>query len=126
MLQLRSELCASLDLREDEVPFIGELIEVREDEKEWEGAIERLLHNFGLSLLVADRHYKAVAEWVDRTHLKGRLIYYRTRPTRDPSVPEIHPDSVVRKLSIRPRHRILHLARTGTGSQGSTTSAAVI
>ena len=101
MLQLRSELCASLDLREDEVPFIGELIEVREDEKEWEGAIERLLHNFGLSLLVADRHYKAVAEWVDRTHLKGRLIYYRTRPTRDPSVPEIHPDSVVRKLSIR-------------------------
>ena len=34
-----------------------------------EGAIE--VHNFD-SLLVADRHYKAVAEWVDRTHLQGR------------------------------------------------------
>ncbi len=101
MLHLRRELCAALDLEEDEVPFIGELIEVRDDEKEWEGAIERLLHNFGLSLLVADRHYKAVAGWVDRTHLKGRLIYYRARVPRDPAIPELHPDSVVRKISIR-------------------------
>ena len=61
------------------MPFAGELIQVREDEKDWEGAAERLLRNFGLSLLVPDRHYARVADWVDRTHLRGRLVYFRVR-----------------------------------------------
>ena len=42
---------------------------MREEERDWEGAAERLLHSFGLSLLVPDAHYAGVAEWVDRTHL---------------------------------------------------------
>ena len=42
-----------------------------EDEQDWEGAAERLLHNFGLSLLVPDTHYQRVSDWVDRTHLRG-------------------------------------------------------
>jgi uncharacterized protein YPO0396 len=64
---------------------------VREDERAWEGAAERLLHGFALSLLVPDKHYAAVAGWVDATHLNGRLVYYRVqsrsgtvRPRRDP------------------------------------------
>jgi len=39
-------------LREADMPFAGELIQVREDERDWEGAAERLLRSFGLSLLV--------------------------------------------------------------------------
>ena len=34
--------------RRTEMPFAGELIQVREDERDWEGAAERLLHSFGL------------------------------------------------------------------------------
>ncbi len=45
-----------------DLPFAGELIQVRPEEQAWEGAAERLLHNFGLSLLVPDRHYTALAE----------------------------------------------------------------
>jgi len=44
--------------------LLPELLQVREDEKDWEGAAERMLRNFGLSLLVPDRHYAKVAEWV--------------------------------------------------------------
>ena len=62
--------------------FAGELLQVRAEEREWEGAIERLLHNFGLSLLVRDVHYSRVAEWVDRTHLGGRLVYFRVLKVR--------------------------------------------
>ena len=51
---MRSALCAALDLPEDDMPFAGELLQVREDERDWEGAAERLLRNFGLSLLVPD------------------------------------------------------------------------
>ncbi|MDZ7810478.1 MAG: hypothetical protein U5L11_10580 [Arhodomonas sp.] len=75
---------------------------MREDERDWEGAAERLLHNFGLSLLVPDGHYPAVADWVERTHLRGRLVYYRVREPRATQSPDLHPDSLVRKLAIRP------------------------
>jgi uncharacterized protein YPO0396 len=54
-IAMRRSLCQALNLAEDEMPFAGELLQVREDERDWEGAIERLLHGFGLSLLVPDR-----------------------------------------------------------------------
>ena len=101
MQQLRQVLCEALDLAEDDLPFAGELIQLREDERAWEGAAERLLHQFGLSLLVPDAHYPAVSAWVDRTHLSGRLVYYRVREWVGPRKPT-QPDSVVDKLEIKP------------------------
>ncbi len=38
------------------MPFAGELIQVREEEREWEGAAERMMRGFGLSLLVPEAH----------------------------------------------------------------------
>ena len=99
---MRSSLCAALDLEEDALPFAGELIQVREDARDWEGAAERVLRNFGLSLLVPDEHYADVAAWVDRTHLRGRLVYYRVRATRAPESIELHRDSLARKLALKP------------------------
>lgn len=101
-LAVRERLCEALALDEGTLPFAGELIQARAEETDWEGAIERLLHNFGLSLLVPDHHYAAVAEWVDRTQLQGRLIYFRVRDVRHTSSAELHPDSLVRKLAIKP------------------------
>lgn len=104
---MRTALCQALHLREDDLPYAGELIQVREDERDWEGAAERLLRGFGLSLLVPDANYAEVAEWVDRTHLKGRLVYFRVRTgakARDgrgePAA--LHPDSLARKLALKP------------------------
>ncbi len=102
MLELRQRLCDETRLDPETLPFAGELIQVHDDERDWEGAAERLLHNFGLSLLVPDDHYGAVAAWVDRTHLRGRLVYYRVRDRRDRPAGDLHPDSLVRKLAIRP------------------------
>lgn len=101
-IAMRRMLCAALHLAEEDMPFVGELIQVREEEKDWEGAAERLLRNFGLSLLVPDRHYARVAEWVDRTHLKGRLVYFRLREAGRAASTTLHPDSLVRKLVIKP------------------------
>src|SRR5699024_1474387 len=79
MLDIRTRLCAELELQESELPFVGELLKVRDNESDWEGIAERLLHNFGLSLLVPDALYKQVAQWVEQTHLAGRLVYFRIR-----------------------------------------------
>ena len=108
MLELRASLCAWLgDVRAEDLPFAGELIQVRDDASDWEGAIERLLHNFGLSLLVEDAHYPRVVEWVERTQLGARLVYYRVRGTRetrpgDRRIDAVEPHSLVRKLAIKP------------------------
>ena len=101
-IQIRAALCAALGLDVDDMPFAGELIQVREDERDWEGAAERLLRGFGLSLLVPDAHYKAVAEWVDSNHLRGRLVYFHVRSRKTSDLPELHRDSLVRKLAIKP------------------------
>jgi uncharacterized protein YPO0396 len=99
---MRAALCQALGLAGEDMPFAGELLQVREDERDWEGAAERLLRNFGLSLLVPDAHYADVAEWVDRTHLRGRLVYFRVRQGARADLPSLHRDSLARKLAIKP------------------------
>jgi len=101
-IQIRAAMCAALNLNVDDMPFAGELIQVRDDERDWEGAAERLLHGFGLALLVPDAHYKAVAEWVDGAHLRGRLVYFHVRPRKAAELPDLHRDSLVRRLAIKP------------------------
>ena len=102
MLELREQLCAGLELPVESLPFTGELLQVREEEHAWQGAIERVLHAFGLSLLVPDTHYPQVTQWANRTHLGGRLVYYRVHeePTARAHTP--HPQSLLRKLAIKP------------------------
>ena len=100
MLLLRESLCEALNIPESELPFAGELIQVRQDESTWEGAIERVLHGFGLSLLVAEAHYAAVSAYVDRTHLAGRLVYFRTAAEARPPAP-LAPQSLANKLEIK-------------------------
>jgi len=99
---MRARLCSALGLSEEAMPFVGELLQLHEDQRDWQGATERLLRNFGLSLLVPDAHYAAVAEWVDRTHLKGRLVYFRVRRGSRSDLPELQPDSLARKVAIKP------------------------
>lgn len=103
-IAVRDALCVALDLDPQTLPYAGELIQLRDDESDWQGATERLLRSFGLSLLVPDEHYAAVAEWVDRTRLRGRLVYYRVRERsgREAGAPSLHPDSLVRKLTVKP------------------------
>ena len=100
-MEMRTRLCEAHDLSEDEVPFAGELLRVRPEERDWEGAAERLLHSFALSLLVPDRVYAQVADWVDRTHLRGRLVYFRVRPTGPGPRVDVAAEALFHKLEIK-------------------------
>jgi len=101
-VRIRDALCAALSIREDQLPFAGELIQVRDDERDWEGAAERLLRGFGLALLVPEAHYRTVAEWVDQQHLGARMVYFHVRPRKATQAANLHPQSLVRKLLIKP------------------------
>ncbi|MGX1161993.1 uncharacterized protein YPO0396 [Arthrobacter sp. SLBN-100] len=76
-LDIRRRLGEGTGIKETELPYVGELLKVRDGESAWEGAAERTLHGFALSLLVPAEHYAAVSAWVDANNLRGRLVYLR-------------------------------------------------
>ncbi|OED46733.1 ATP-dependent exonuclease SbcCD, C subunit-like protein [Endozoicomonas sp. (ex Bugula neritina AB1)] len=100
-LAIREALCESLSLSEEALPFAGELLQIREEDKQWEGAAERVLHNFALSLLVPDDQYEAVADYVNKTHLRGRLVYYRIREPARPVRDSLDKRSLCKKVSVK-------------------------
>lgn len=100
VIALREQLCAATGIDADDMPYGGELIEVRPDAREWEGAAERLLHSFALTLLVPQRHYDAVSAWADG-HIGARLVYYRI-PDGVPALRERrHPQALSEKLRLK-------------------------
>ncbi|UJS23923.1 ATP-binding protein [Thiothrix winogradskyi] len=100
-LAMRQTMLEVLNLPEEDLPFAGELLQVDETERVWEGAAERVLHNFGLSLLVPERHCERVSHYVEQTHLHGRLVYYRVQTSSTSRRGELDPQSLVRKLRIK-------------------------
>jgi uncharacterized protein YPO0396 len=102
-LELRAWLGRELRIGEDSLPFAGELVAVRDDEADWEGAAERLLRGFALSLLVPDEHYAAVSDWIDGHHLKDRVVYYRVpEPSRMREAPALPaPGTLAAKLAVK-------------------------
>jgi uncharacterized protein YPO0396 len=102
-LRLRTQILDALTIAEADVPFVGELLKVKEGERAWEGAIERLLHNLGLRLLVPERHYGRFARYVNENHLNGRLIFHRVPGDRQyrPHHPE-NLRALRHKLEIKP------------------------
>lgn len=101
-LDIRDRLAHALGLEINDLPFIGELLQVRPDVQEWEGAIERLLRSFGLCILVSDNNYQKVNSYVNRTNLRGRLIYYRVTPSpANPMQRAFDPQQIPHKLDIK-------------------------
>ncbi|MGH3274597.1 MAG: ATP-binding protein [Streptosporangiaceae bacterium] len=100
-LELRERLCHELRLTEESLPFAGELVAVRADEADWEGAAERLLRGFALSVLVPDRHYAAVSDWINGHHLSGRIVYYRVPQAAGIAPPALGGSTLSSKLEIK-------------------------
>lgn len=101
MLDMRRDIAAAMGISESALPFVGELIEVKPDEAEWQGAIERVLHGFALSLLVDDRQYSALVNHINSTHLGRRLVYYRTGRPETWQTKPIDANSLVLKLNVK-------------------------
>ncbi len=75
--EIREEIIAYVGATKEEIPFIGELIRVCEEEKNWELSIEKILHNFALRLIVSDEYYAKVNEYVNKTNLNGKITYQK-------------------------------------------------
>ena len=93
---IRDQIASELNIK---LPFVGELLRV--NDKAWEGAIERVLRPFALSLLVDEGNYSKVSRYIDKTNLKGRVVYLRVMKSKNASLPPLLENSVVEKIDIQ-------------------------
>lgn len=98
-LEIRRRLCEGTAVAEKALPFAGELLRVRDGEAAWEGAAERTLRGFALSLLVPSEHYADVSSWVDSNNLKGKLVYLKVGESYSPRAAE--PGTLAAKIAIK-------------------------
>lgn len=86
-IRIRAEICRAVKCDENALPFAGELIQVKKSEQKWNYAIERLLHNFALDILVPENLYKKVTEYVKSNRIGGekggRIIYLKVSENSD-------------------------------------------
>lgn len=101
--EIRDEILENIGATTEEIPFVGELISVKDDEREWEFAIERILHNFALRLIVPEKYYRKVNEYVNGHNLKGRIVYHRyngAESLREFENRHLREDSLLKKIDL--------------------------
>lgn len=101
MLELRYRMTQAIGLAEAELPFVGELLEVKPEHQPWQGAIERVLRGFAISLLVDERHYAAVSTHINTTHLGGQLVYFRVDRRASRPLPVVGNESLALKMNVK-------------------------
>ena len=103
--EIRDMILEHTGATKEEIPFIGELIRVNPSESQWECAIEKILHNFALHLLVPDKYYHEVNSFINSTNLKGRITYYRYKTYNSLAGMEVFDDDDIKLLGkIEIRH----------------------
>ena len=103
---MRTRLCEALNIPQTRVAFVGELLQVREEERAaWAPAAEQLLRSFALDLLIDEADDRRVARWVDETNLRGRIVYHPVRSGQQSSARDPQGlDSILHKLEVKPGH----------------------
>ena len=103
LVELRENLCADIKIDTSEIAFAGELLEVKQSEIRWEGAIERLVHSFAISLLVPEKHYASVSKWVNQKYMGTKLVYFKVgKDSREQIFNFDDARSVSSKLTVKP------------------------
>ncbi|SEA17222.1 Uncharacterized protein YPO0396 [Desulfuromusa kysingii] len=100
-LAIRQGIANAVGADVERLPFVGELLEVKEEESAWEGAVERILHNFALSILVPEDLYREACLYIDKTHLAGRVVFYKIPRVHVTASSRLVEKSLTNKINIK-------------------------
>mgnify|MGYP000076355407 CR=1 FL=1 len=104
--RLRDELVASLELEPEHCIFVGELIDVTDEQRHWQGAIERALGGLRTTLAVPEDYFSMVTGWLNAHHtgLHVRVQVVRNQhsiQSKQNRPTEFKDDGFLRKLTWR-------------------------
>lgn len=109
-LNFRMALADALGLNESQLPFVAELIQVKEEESRWRGAIERAIGSQRLRILVPKDNMKAALRWINSRH---NGLHVRLKEVEEVvRAAEFFTDGFTRKLNYKPhpfRDSVKHL-----------------
>lgn len=94
--RMRDELVEALGIERQQLPFIGELIDVAEDQRDWQGAIERALGGLKTTLAVPQAELARVTGWVNRRHMGVHVRLQAVREVNGSA--HFKPQGFLRKL----------------------------
>jgi uncharacterized protein YPO0396 len=97
--EFRSELASALNLNDDNLPFVAELVEVKQEENAWRGAIERAIGGHRLRLVVPPAAMKSALDWVN--HRNNRLHVRLLEAEMPQSKAQFMEDGFTRKLNFK-------------------------
>ncbi|MDJ0027158.1 SbcC/MukB-like Walker B domain-containing protein [Gordonia alkanivorans] len=100
--EMRRVIAHALQIDESELKYVAELVELDPDEERWRLAVEKVLRNAGLRLLVPDKHFRSALRFVNSHDMRGRIQLHQaeTRP-----MPDVEPGTLASKLrSVDPGH----------------------
>lgn len=99
-LELRQRILDATGLTEDRMPFIAELVDVKEGEDHWRTAAERVLRSFALGMVIDLSDYKAVVTYVDEHNMRGQVRYTPVPAGHRPLARPAAPDTIAGKLVL--------------------------
>jgi uncharacterized protein YPO0396 len=102
VVEIQSEILEVVGASKKEIPFAAELMQVKASEKDiWNRALEKLLHSFGLSLLVPEKYYSAVNQYLNqKKDLRGKIKYMKVGKVAPNIFRENDEQAVVHKLEF--------------------------
>lgn len=90
----RARIAAGTGLAREELPYLGELIEVAPENREWSKAVDRVLGETATHLVVDESHFDEVRRFVNDNDMRGRIVVVPARAQasaeRDP-IPQTVP-----------------------------------
>lgn len=85
------------------LPYVAELIDLRDGEERWRPAAEKVLRNYGMRLLVPESHKLVVQRFIDANDMRG-LVEYSVVTAASAHTPQPARDTLAAKLAVDHSH----------------------
>lgn len=95
----RAELATQLAISEADLPFLAELVEVKQEEMSWRGAIERAIGSDRLRILVPENALRDALQWINRRDNRLHVRLQRARIAEKPTT--FLNDGFSKKLNLK-------------------------
>ncbi|MBC2888710.1 ATP-binding protein [Gordonibacter massiliensis (ex Traore et al. 2017)] len=97
--EAREQIADITDLNLDDLPFVGELIDLEPEEERWRLAAETTLHGLARTMLIEKGEFERVSRLIDKLHLRARINFQAAKIIEGPPPPAT-PNSVASKLQF--------------------------
>jgi uncharacterized protein YPO0396 len=111
LVTVRDTLCETLGISKEEAPFVAELIQIKDDSAEWEGAANRVLGAVGAEILI-DSQYDAQASRLINSRNWGAKIVIQKISDYAPSYRKADPRALSNTLDVNEDSKFADVAHS--------------